>query len=252
MRRMLRRAFILCCALLAPLAGQGQAAEGWAGEYVGIGGAASRMQITPQGTGRIEIRWAGGGDDRAGASTAAGCIAVASAPVEASTATSVRAELQPFRQGEAELDAADLAALKPGPIVLTKLDAAAVLVRVDGGFPHCGLQASLNGPYWRPAAASATPHSLSADFQRCTASPPGCAAAEHGRQDRRLNEGYQALLARLGTTTRARLRQVQRDWLAQRERLCAVPADRTACLASASARRADEFEAVERAIREAR
>lgn len=225
----------------------------WPGDYLGLGGAPNRMQIAPAGTGRLEIVWTGGGDDRAGAATAATCTAVAWAASDSPTAGALRAELQPFRRGEAALDAADLAALKPGPIMLTTPEAVAParLVRVAGMFPHCGLQASLGGPYWRPAAATAAPHDLTPDFHRCSAPQAACLAAEHARQDRRLNQAYQALLAALGPAARTAVRQAQRGWLAERDGLCAAAAERLACLAQAGAHRADELAALARISLEA-
>lgn len=225
--------------------------DAWAGDYIGVGGAVSRMQITPAGDGRFEILWTGGGDDRAGAATAADCTALALAlPTTGEPkAPALRAELQPFRRGDAELDAADLAVLKPGPIMLASLAAEpARLVRVDGVFVHCGLQAGHGGTYWRPAAAADAPHPLSPVFRRCTAPAAVCLAAEHGRQDQRLNQAYQAVLGHFGAGVRGALRQAQRRWLAERDQRCGRVAERLACLAHASAHRADELAALERTV----
>jgi uncharacterized protein YecT (DUF1311 family) len=73
------------------------------------------------------------------------------------------------------------------------------------------------------SAASAAPAS-SAAFEACTERAQGaieqaaCLADESERQDRRLNQLYQQLQARLDATAKARLLAAQRAWLQSRQR----------------------------------
>ena len=248
-------ALVACLlALAAPVCAAADTDAAWVGAYEGLAGANGSLRIEPAPgePGRLSLTWDGGGDDTAGAATAAGCHAEArGTPVDA---LHLRAELIPFKTADQELDAADLAALKPKPLELVRVAAPVAMLRVDGVFAHCGLQAALAGWYWRSASASADEAVPPGGERDCaagtTAADAACLNALHRRQDGRLNREYQRLLARLSAPGRAVLRRAQRQWLAERDRLCAPPgADaQMRCLARATAHRADELAAIVAAI----
>ncbi len=79
-----------------------------------------------------------------------------------------------------------------------------------------------------------------------------CMAAEIERHDVRLNTAYQALQAQQrNTAAQSRLRQVQRQWLQQREERCAPDGnsgteallEMDSCYLNATKRRADQLQA---------
>lgn len=92
-----------------------------------------------------------------------------------------------------------------------------------------------------------------------TAAMIGCIAADHARQDRRLNIAYRAAQAALPASRRAALTGAQRAWLAFRDAECRFVADprggsraRVAgndCMRRLTAERADALEALARGAR---
>lgn len=243
------RACLASTLLLAGMAASASPTEDWAGVYIGVARASGELRVSASGDDQWRLRWQGGGDDTQGAATSAQCIAVALARPLAGGHW--RAELQPFEEGDQALDAADLAALRPAPIELQRLPVdPAWMLRVEGAFPHCGLQAALAGLYWRPAPLATQGHPLSEEFRRCRSGPGDCMAAEHALQDHRLNETWKVVLSRLAGAARAAVRHAQRQWLAERDRTCAVQPDRPSCETQAAARRADELAALARTLAE--
>jgi hypothetical protein len=237
--------------LAAAMAASASTREDWSGAYVGVAHASGELRVTASGDDQWRLRWQGGGDDTQGAATSAQCIAVAQARALPANPSHWRAELQPFDEGDQALDAADLAALRPPPLDLQRLPAdPAVVLRVEGAFPHCGLQAALSGLYWRPSPVATGGHPLSEEFRRCRSGAGDCMAAEHALQDHRLNETWKVVLARLVGSARAAVRHAQRQWLAERERACAAQTDRPSCETQAAAQRADELAALARTLAE--
>lgn len=230
------------------MAASATTSDDWAGLYIGVAGASGELRVTASGEDQWRLRWQGGGDDTQGAATSGQCVAVAQARPLA--AGHWRAELQPFDEGEQALDAADLAAMKPAPVEVQRVPADPAVLRVDGVFPHCGLQAALAGLYWRPSPLAIQGHPQSEEYRRCRSGPGDCMAAEHALQDRRLNEAWKVVLARLAGAARAAVRHAQRQWLAEREKACTVQPDKLQCETQAAAHRADELSALARALAE--
>lgn len=101
---------------------------------------------------------------------------------------------------------------------------------------------------------------LTKEFNRCMDKSGGvtiemhdCLDAEHGRQDRRLNMDYQALMAGMAPPEKIRLRQSERQWLTHRKSKCAHAGDAHAggtlqgieihsCFVNETADRADVLE----------
>ncbi|QWP79467.1 DUF1311 domain-containing protein [Lysobacter sp. K5869] len=77
-----------------------------------------------------------------------------------------------------------------------------------------------------------------------------CIDAEYAYQDRRLNEVYRRLIARLSKAEAARLRERQRAWIKQRDRDCDAGAspgqgqslDADGCLVRETAERAAQLQ----------
>lgn len=92
-----------------------------------------------------------------------------------------------------------------------------------------------------------------------TAAMIECIAADHARQDRRLNRAYRAAQAALPASRRTALTRAQRAWIAFRDAECRFVADpqggsvaRIAandCLRRLTAERADALEALARDLR---
>ncbi|MFK3648949.1 lysozyme inhibitor LprI family protein [Lysobacter enzymogenes] len=115
------------------------------------------------------------------------------------------------------------------------------------------------------AAAPARKHAETAhagvlrpQYQRCVDASGGAAPAmqdcideEHAWQDRRLNETYRRLIARLPANAAASLRERQRAWIRQRDRDCdpgATPGqgqlfDADSCRTRRTAERAAQLQA---------
>lgn len=99
---------------------------------------------------------------------------------------------------------------------------------------------------------------LRPQYQRCLDASGGAAAAmqdcideEHAYQDRRLNEAYRRLIARMLASEAASLRERQRAWIRQRDRDCdpgATPGqgqlfDADSCRTRRTAERAAQLQA---------
>ena len=52
-----------------------------------------------------------------------------------------------------------------------------------------------------------------------------CIGTEYDYQDKRLNQVYKALIARLSKTEQIKLRAEERKWIAHRDAYCALPPD---------------------------
>lgn len=227
----------------------GGPAPEWAGAYQGMFDAHGSMTVESSSDGTFRVTWEGGADDAAGAATAADCTAVAKAIPK--DKTHLRADLVPFGdKNGGGLSAEDLKALEVTPLELSW--AGNGLVRVTGDFPHCGLNVALAGLYWRSPPASSNARELSKEYESCARSATDaavCAKQESQRQDERLNRDYKALAAKLSLPHRAVIRQAQRQWIAQRDKLCAAMSGSVdaSCMARATAERADTLEALMKA-----
>lgn len=99
---------------------------------------------------------------------------------------------------------------------------------------------------------------LSKAFGKCTDKSGGsdfkvieCLGAEYTRQDKRLNDAYRKLLARLSKQKGEELRKVQRVWLAYVEAECAFLYDNEAFAGTADRVDASSCNVTERARRAA-
>lgn len=220
----------------------------WAGRYQGMFDAYGSMTVEPSSGGTFRVTWEGGADDGAGAATAADCSAVARATPK--DKTHLRADLVPFGdKNGGGLTEEDLKALEVLPLDIAWIGNG--VVRVTGSFPHCGLNVALAGLYWHSPPASAV-RELSKEYESCSRSAADialCAKQESQRQDERLNRDYKVLTAKLSQPHRAVVRQAQRQWITQRDKLCAASSARVdaSCIARATAERADALEVLMKA-----
>lgn len=109
-----------------------------------------------------------------------------------------------------------------------------------------GTLAIVNAAHGQDAVANAL--HLRPSFQTCVEASRGvtlalnnCIGVEHAFQDKRLNAAYQRLRKSLSTKERVKLRDEERAWIAQRDKVCAPEADGgTASLLDANQCQLDE------------